>query len=89
MLKEKAVATLGQASLLMPAWIKAALAANDRLKLYFTLLQTASQRATAPDRAVGRREQDLAQIGLQAVPWAQELVNGAYYDDDLRILPHW
>lgn len=88
MLKEKAVATLGQASLLMPAWIKAALAANDRLKLYFTLLQTASQRATAPDRAVGRREQDLAQIGLQAVPWAQELVNGAYYDDDLLILPH-
>ena len=34
MLKEKAVASLGQPSLLMPAWIKAALAANDRLKLY-------------------------------------------------------
>ena len=43
MLKEKAVASLGQPSLLMPAWIKAALAANDRLKLYLTLLQSAAQ----------------------------------------------
>ena len=34
MLKENAVASLGKQSLLMPAWIKAALLANDRLKLY-------------------------------------------------------
>ena len=88
MLKEKAVATLGQASLLMPAWIKAALAANDRLKLYLTLLQTASQRASSPDGPAVRWENDIAQSGLQQAPWAQELVTGAYCDDDLLILPH-
>ncbi len=89
MLKEKAVASLGQPSLLMPAWIKAALAANDRLKLYLTLLQSAAQRASAPDGPVGRWEKDIAQSknGLQDAPWAQELVSGAYYDDDLLILP--
>ena len=50
MLKEKAVASLGQPSLLMPAWIKAALAANDRLKLYLTLLQSAAQHS--PQKAL-------------------------------------
>ncbi|MBH2043748.1 MAG: phosphate transport regulator [Comamonadaceae bacterium] len=87
MLKEKAVASLGQPSLLMPAWIKAALAANDRLKLYLTLLQSAAQHASAPDGPAGRWENDIAQSGLQDAPWAQELVSGAYYDDDLLILP--
>jgi hypothetical protein len=39
MLKEKAVASMGQQSLLLPAWIKAALLANDRLKLCLTMLR--------------------------------------------------
>lgn len=88
MLKEKAVASLGQPSLLMPAWIKAALAANDRLKLYLTLLQSAAQHASAPDGPVGRWETDIAHAGLQDAPWAPEMLSGAYYDDDLLILPH-
>ena len=88
MLKEKAVASLGQPSLLMPAWIKAALAANDRLKLYLTLLQSAAQHASTPDGPVGRWETDIAHAGLQDAPWAPEMLSGAYYDDDLLILPH-
>ena len=52
MRKEQAVASLGQQSLLLPAWVKAALAANDRLKLYLTLLQSAAQHAAAPDTSV-------------------------------------
>ena len=63
MLKEKAVASLGQPSLLMPAWIKAALAANDRLKRYLTLLQSAAQHASTPDGPVGRWETDIAHAG--------------------------
>ena len=35
------VASLGQRRLLRPAWVKAALAANDRLKLYLSVLQAA------------------------------------------------
>ena len=40
--KQKAVATLGQNSLLLSAWITAALLANDRLKLYLSVLQSAA-----------------------------------------------
>ena len=88
MLKEKAVASLGQPSLLMPAWIQSALAANDRLKLHLTLLQSAAQHASTPDAPAGQWEKGLAHTELQDAPWAQELVGGAYCDDDLLILPH-
>jgi len=88
MLKEKAVASLGQPSLLMPAWIQSALAANDRLKLYLTLLQSAAQHASTPDAPAGQWEKGLARTELQDAPWALELVGGAYCDDDLLILPH-
>ena len=37
--EKKAVASLGQANLLLPAWVKSALPAIDRLKLYHSMLQ--------------------------------------------------
>ena len=46
--KQKAVATLGQNSLLLSAWITAALLANDRLKLYLSVLQSAAAHAADP-----------------------------------------
>ena len=50
--------TLGERSLVLPALINAALAANDRSKYYFTLLQAAATHARHPERAapVLRRE---------------------------------
>ena len=36
MQKSQAVAMLGQRGLMMPVWVNAALAANDRLKLYLS-----------------------------------------------------
>lgn len=88
MRKEQAVASLGQSSLLMPAWIKAALAANDRLKLYLTLLQSAAQRASAPEHTEGGWEAELARSLLRDAPWVQDMLQGAYFDDDLLVLPH-
>ena len=59
--KTRIVDTLGEQSLLRPAAINAALAANDRAKYYFTLLQTAIQRAQRPDsRAPDLRRERLA-----------------------------
>ena len=49
--KFEAVASLGQLRLLRPAWTKAALAANDRLKLYLTVLQAAQAHAEQPSTA--------------------------------------
>jgi uncharacterized protein Yka (UPF0111/DUF47 family) len=87
MLKEKAVAELGQRSLLMPAWIKAALAANDRLKLYLSLLQSAAHHAAVPATPVADWSREIAQAGLAGASWLQELVKGAYYDGPMLVLP--
>ena len=87
MLKEKAVASLGQQSLLMPAWIKSALAANDRLKLYLTLLQCAAQQADSPKPLLSDWGRDLAQAGLHDAGWLQDMIKAAYFDDQLLMLP--
>jgi uncharacterized protein Yka (UPF0111/DUF47 family) len=47
--KTRIVQALGEQRLLLPALINAALAANDRAKYYFTLLQTAVSHADRPD----------------------------------------
>jgi uncharacterized protein Yka (UPF0111/DUF47 family) len=87
MLKEKAVASMGQQSLLMPAWIKAALSANDRLKLYLTLLQSAALHANSPESPLVDWGRDLAQVGLHNSGWLQALVKAAYFDDRTLIIP--
>src|SRR3974377_213599 len=47
--KTDVVASLGESQLLRPAYLKAALAANDRLKFYLTALQPAYSHAAQPD----------------------------------------
>lgn len=49
--KVHVVASLGQSQLLRPTWVKAALRANDRLKVYLTLLQAAWTYADQPTSA--------------------------------------
>lgn len=48
MQKSDAVAAMGPSTVLLPDWIKAALAANDRLKLYLTVVQAAVAHAEQP-----------------------------------------
>ncbi len=87
MLKEKAVASLGQQTLLMPAWVKAALLANDRLKLYLTMLQSAAQHASSPETPPADWGRELAQASLHGSVWLQDLVKTAYFDDRTLVLP--
>jgi uncharacterized protein Yka (UPF0111/DUF47 family) len=87
MLKEKAVASLGQQSLLMPAWVKLALTANDRLKLYLTLLQSAAQHAGSQEIPLADWGRDLAQAGLHDAGWLRDLVKTAYFDGGMLVLP--
>lgn len=87
MLKEKAVSSLGPSSLLLPAWVKSALAANDRLKLYLTLLQAAAQHAGAPDAPLADWDAELASAGLHEALWLRELVKTAYFDDHVLVIP--
>ena len=84
MLKEKAVASLGQQSLLLPAWVKAALLANDRLKLYLTMLQAAWRIAEGlpTEREVAIAKFWAADGGQRAVHAAQHLHGGIGVDRD-------
>lgn len=86
--KEAAVASLGQSPLLLPAWIKAALHANDRLKLYLSILQVAAQQAVQPATRPHDWDQELAHEGLGNALWLKELAKGAYYQDQTLVLPH-
>ncbi len=48
-MKKGILKELGEEELLLPELVNAALAANERIKYYFTLLQTAQSRALHPD----------------------------------------
>ena len=48
--KKNILKELGEEELLLPELLNAALGANERIKYYFTLLQTAQSRRHRPDR---------------------------------------
>lgn len=77
MQKSQAVAMLGQRGLMMPVWVNAALAANDRLKLYLSVLQAAVAHAEHPERDALDLGRELAAVGLGAATWLHELPAGA------------
>ena len=85
MQKTQAVASLGQHRLMLPAWVKAALSANDRLKVYLTVLQAASSHASHPHRDVPELSKEIAAAGLNP-GWLHDLAAVARrVDDDLFI----
>lgn len=62
--KSDAVASLGQTSLLQPTRVRAALRANDRLKLYLTVLQAAAAQAAQPAQAALDLSREIAAAGV-------------------------
>ena len=83
MQKSDAVAAMGPSTLLLPAWIKAALVANDRLKLYLTVLQAAASHAEHPDTDPLDLGRETAAAGvdghwLRDLPAACSQVNGTF-----------
>jgi uncharacterized protein Yka (UPF0111/DUF47 family) len=87
MQKSQALASLGQNGLLMPVWVKAALAANDRIKLYLTVLQAASAHADHPDHEALDLTHELAAAGLGSATWLHDLPAGASRIDDTLMVP--
>ena len=92
MQKSQAVASLGEQGLLLPVWVKAALAANDRLKLYLTVLQAAAAHAEHPHQDAPDLAREVAAAGIVSASWLLELpagasrVNGAVLVPDLERL---
>lgn len=85
--KENAVASLGQSTLLLPAWVKAALQANDRLKLYLSVLQSAAKRAANPAIPSSDWSREIAHLGLRDATWLKDVVTTAYLQDRTLIVP--
>ena len=86
MLKDKAVESLGQQSLLLPAWITVALNANDRLKLLITLLQSAKQHAFTPEAKVLDWGKDFRSAGFVELDWVKDFATSAYLEDETLIV---
>ena len=86
MRKDVAVASLGPSRLMLPAWVKAALAANDRLKAYLTVLQAACAHALHPEHDVPDLSRELAAAGLGS-RWLDALVSAAQPIDDAILVP--
>ena len=88
--KQDAVASLGQKSLLQPARVRAALKANDRIKLYLTVLQAADAQAAAPDRSVLDLSREIAAADIaprQDADWLRDLPAAASRRGDALHLP--
>ena len=65
----------GENALTLPAQIEAGLAANDRLKYYFTLLQVARSHADQPDQPAPSLKQERLVAGISNSAFDQ-LVSG-------------
>lgn len=75
--KTGVVAVLGQTELLRPAWIKPALAANDRLKFYLTVLQAARAQADHPGTAQLDLHREYSAAHVDA-PWIIDIPASAF-----------
>lgn len=83
--KTQALASLGQHRLMLPGWVKAALAANDRLKTCLTLLQAAAAHAAHPQQEAPDLSRELAAAGLDAA-WLRGIPEATRrIDDELRL----
>ncbi|MFM9916920.1 MAG: phosphate transport regulator, partial [Rhizobacter sp.] len=77
---------MGPSTLLLPAWIKAALAANDRLKLYLTVLQAAAAHAAHPEAEPLDLGQETSVVGAER-RWLRDLPAACSRVDDALLVP--
>jgi len=91
MQKSDAVAAMGTSTLLLPAWIKAALAANDRIKLYLSVVQAAVTHAEHPEAEALDLGREIAAAGIDGrqlhdLPAASSQVDGTLLIPELHRL---
>jgi uncharacterized protein Yka (UPF0111/DUF47 family) len=84
--KSQAVESLGQHRLMLPAWVKAALSANDRLKVYLTVLQTAAAHAAHPKHDLPDLTKEIAAASLGAA-WLHDVVVATTQIDEALLIP--
>jgi uncharacterized protein Yka (UPF0111/DUF47 family) len=84
MLKAQAVSSMGHRGLMLPTWITAALRANDRLKVYLTVLQGAAAHASHPGRSLSDLADEMTAAGLSDA-WLRDIeASASRVEDDVR-----
>ena len=71
---------------MLPAWVKAALSSNDRLKVCLSVVQSAASHASHPDRDVPDLSKEISAAGLDTA-WLHELAVVARRVDDDFFIP--
>src|SRR5262249_38921122 len=89
-MKAKIIEALGETNLILPTLVNRALAANDRAKYLFTLLQTAKLRADSPDEERANLSQERLASGVEdasfdsVIASSRKLANGVYHIEQAR-----
>jgi len=78
--KVEIVEALGERTVLLPALIAAALAANDRLKIRLSILQEASAHAAEPGRTALSLERERRAVGLDDPDFAATILSARPLD---------
>ena len=84
-MKAIAIKALGEDALERPARVNAALAANDRLKCYFSLLQMARVHAEAPDQPAVSLKRERRACGLTDDTLDEAIANASKTRDGYRV----
>jgi uncharacterized protein Yka (UPF0111/DUF47 family) len=85
-MKTQVIETLGEKALTLPAQVEAGLAANDRLKFYFTLLQVARNHADQPDQPASSLKQERVGAGIDDAG-LDRAVQAAHREGELYRVP--
>jgi uncharacterized protein Yka (UPF0111/DUF47 family) len=75
--KKEIIKELGESELLLPELVNSALVANDRVKYFFTLLQTARARADQPTQAFSDLQSEREAAGLDEPDLDSVVANAA------------
>ncbi len=86
--KSRMVTALGERKLTLPAQLRAALAANDRTKFYFTLLQSARSHADRPDLPATDLRSERLRVGIDESALDEVVRSAARRSDGRYHIPH-
>jgi uncharacterized protein Yka (UPF0111/DUF47 family) len=78
---------LGEDGLLLPVLVNRALAANDRIKYFFTLLQTAQERADHPERALPTMRTERETAGIESEQFDTVVIGTQRMDGESYSVP--
>ncbi|MCU0632287.1 MAG: hypothetical protein MUC66_04845 [Methanolinea sp.] len=86
--KKEIIEELGEEGLILPALVNSALAANDRIKYYFTLLQTAQARAENPHADFSSLRVERESAGIENPLYDRVVAESEVLREGISHIPH-